>query len=81
MNDTNLTLVSLILASVVVLGTLPLPGMSQLMPSPSNVPTIVDTNSNLVIEEYASGLNFSSSMAFLGHDDILVLEKNSGQVR
>jgi aldose sugar dehydrogenase len=81
MNNANLTLLSLILASVVILGTLPLPGMSQLMSSPSNVPTIVDTNSNLAIEEYAGGLNFSSSMAFLGHDDILVLEKNSGQVR
>ena len=81
MNDTTLTLIALILASVFTLGTLPLPGMSQLMSSPSNVPTIVDTNSNLAIEEYAGGLNFSSSMAFLGHDDILVLEKNSGQVR
>jgi aldose sugar dehydrogenase len=81
MIDANLTLLALILGSVVVLGTLPLPGMSQLMPSPRNVPTIVDTNTNLAIEEYARGLNFSSSMAFLGHDDILVLEKNSGQVR
>jgi len=81
MNKKNLAVFALILSSVVILGISPLPGRSQSVPSSSNEPTIVDPNSNLKIEKYVGGLEFPSGMAFLGPDDILVLEKNSGQVR
>jgi glucose/arabinose dehydrogenase len=81
MNGKNLAALVLILSSVVILGVSPLPGTSQSVPSLSNEPTIVDPNSNLAIEKYVGGLEFPSGMAFLGPDDILVLEKNSGQVR
>jgi glucose/arabinose dehydrogenase len=35
----------------------------------------------LVINEVASGLNLPTTMAFIGPDDILVLQKNDGRVR
>jgi glucose/arabinose dehydrogenase len=38
-------------------------------------------NSNLEVEEVSDGLDFPTSMAFLGPDDILVLEKNEGTVK
>jgi glucose/arabinose dehydrogenase len=81
MNGKNLVVIALILSSVIILGIWPQPGMSQSAPSSSNEPTIVDPNSNLTIEKYVGGLEFPSGMAFLGPDDILVLEKNNGQVR
>ena len=37
--------------------------------------------SSLRIEQVARGLEFPTAMAFVGPDDILVLEKNSGSVR
>jgi glucose/arabinose dehydrogenase len=67
--------------SVVILAPWTLPGWSQSNSSSSNEPTIVYDDTNLAIERYAGGMEFPSSMAFLGPDDILVLEKNSGQVR
>jgi aldose sugar dehydrogenase len=45
----------------------------------SNVPTINDPN--LRAEVVVEGLKLPTSMAFLGPDDILVLEKNEGTVR
>ena len=42
-------------------------------------PTLVDRN--LVLDTAASGLELPTSMAFIGEDDLLVLEKNSGKVR
>lgn len=45
----------------------------------TELPHVNDTN--LQIEEYASGFWFPTGMNFLGHDDILVLEKNSGKVK
>src|SRR5215207_10446560 len=42
-------------------------------------PTVRDTN--LEIEVVAEGLEFPTSMAFLGPDDILVLEKEKGTVQ
>ena len=38
------------------------------------------TDSNLKIEEVAKGFDFPTSMAFLGKDDIILLEKNTGNV-
>jgi aldose sugar dehydrogenase len=46
--------------------------------SPSG-PSITD--SHLKVESVFRGINFPSSMAFLGPNDILVLEKNEGTVR
>ena len=45
----------------------------------SNLPKISDLN--LKTEVVAEGLKFPTSMAFLGPDDILVLEKDRGTVR
>ena len=81
MNKKKLMLLALTLSSVVLLGMWPGPVTSQVTTSSSNAPTVVDLSSGLVIEKYVGGLDFPSSMAFLGPDDILVLEKNNGQVR
>ena len=43
------------------------------------VPTIKDTN--LRVQTVASGLSAPTSMAFIGPNDILVLEKNTGMVK
>ncbi len=45
----------------------------------TELPQVNDTN--LQIQKYASGFRFPTGMNFLGHDDILVLEKNSGKVK
>lgn len=45
---------------------------------PAKLPQINDTN--LQIQEYISGFKFPTGMAFLGPDDILLLEKNTGKV-
>ena len=42
-------------------------------------PEVLDPD--LAVREAASGLNQPTSMAFLGHDDFLVLEKATGQVK
>src|SRR5687768_3319877 len=42
-------------------------------------PTVNDPN--LRIETVFKGINFPSNMAFIGNDDILVLEKDTGKVR
>jgi aldose sugar dehydrogenase len=39
------------------------------------------SNPKLKVETVAHGLEYPTSMAFLGPNDILVLEKNNGQVR
>src|SRR5919202_230033 len=44
-----------------------------------NGPTVNDPN--LKVEEVFKGLDFPTSMAFLGPNDILVLEKNKGTVQ
>jgi glucose/arabinose dehydrogenase len=45
----------------------------------SELPQVNDTN--LHIQEYASGFKFPTGMNFLGPDDILVIEKNTGKVK
>jgi aldose sugar dehydrogenase len=42
-------------------------------------PTLVDRN--LQLDTAATGLELPTSMAFIGEDDLLVLEKNSGKVK
>lgn len=42
-------------------------------------PTVVEPG--LAVRPVVSGLNLPTSMVFLGANDILVLEKNSGQVK
>ena len=44
-------------------------------------PTIVSNNSDLKIELVYKGLEYPSNMVFLNSTDILVLEKNNGQVK
>jgi hypothetical protein len=55
---------------IVILAISFLPGWSQLDSSSSNEPIIVESDANLAIEKYAGGMEFPSSMAFLGPDDI-----------
>lgn len=45
----------------------------------TELPRVNDTN--LQIQEYASGFKFPTGMNFLGPDDILVIEKNTGKVK
>jgi aldose sugar dehydrogenase len=42
---------------------------------------IIKNNPSLKVEEVSEGLDFPTSMAFLGPEDILVLEKNEGTVK
>jgi len=42
-------------------------------------PTLVDRN--LEVDTHVAGLELPTSIAFLGSDDLLVLEKNSGEVK
>jgi len=42
---------------------------------------VVNRDSSLKVETVLSGLNFPTTMAFLGPDDILVLEKDEGTVQ
>jgi glucose/arabinose dehydrogenase len=42
---------------------------------------IIKNNPDLKVEEVSDGLDFPTSMAFLGPEDILVLEKNEGTVK
>src|SRR5215218_7325067 len=52
------------------------------LPGPDIVKGPSLRDSDLIVEKVYSGeLRFSSNMAFLGPDDILVLEKNEGTVR
>ncbi len=51
------------------------------VPEMKSDPQPIIKDSNLKIEIVFKGLNFPTSMAFLGPDDILVLEKNDGTVR
>ena len=50
-------------------------------PQSDNGPTIKDPNLNAKIVFRGGGLKFPTSMAFLGPNDILVLEKNEGTVK
>ncbi len=43
------------------------------------MPTVFDPN--LKVELFVSGLKYPTSMAFIGNDDLLVLEKNNGTVK
>ena len=45
------------------------------------LPPIINNDPNLKIELVFKGLKFPTSMAFLGPNDILVLEKNNGTVK
>lgn len=45
----------------------------------TELPRVNDTN--LQIQEYSSGFKFPTGMNFLGPDDILVIEKNTGKVK
>ena len=45
----------------------------------TELPRVNDTN--LQIQEYSSGFKFPTGMNFLGPDDILIIEKNTGKVK
>ena len=57
----------------------PIDSARQQYDKKSNEPTMVDPT--LKAEVVFKGTNFLTSMAFLGPDDILVLEKNTGKVQ
>jgi len=50
-------------------------------PEENIVPEPLIMDPNLTAEVFLTGLKFPTSMAFLGPDDILVLEKNNGTVK
>ena len=62
-------------AAILTLGVLP--AMAQ--PLPLVAPSVVDPN--LAVRKVAFGLNQPTSMAFIGTNDILVLEKTTGKVQ
>ena len=52
--------------------------------TPSPYPSIVKGNligSKFIVQTVFAGINFNSNMAFLGPNDILLLEKNEGTVK
>jgi glucose/arabinose dehydrogenase len=53
--------------------------VNALSPNSNNAPIIKD--SNLKVEVVFKGIKFPTTMAFLGPNDILVLEKNNGTVQ
>lgn len=59
-------------------------GQSQNQTGPANMTNIVNmpslSDSNLKIESVATGFDFPTGIAFLGNNDILLLEKNTGIV-
>src|SRR5687767_8826954 len=65
----------------VTLGAAALLGLTLFAPAAAQEtgPTLVDRN--LQLDTAASGLELPTSMAFIGEDDLLVLEKNSGKVK
>jgi aldose sugar dehydrogenase len=54
---------------------------NQNQSQPLNEENIVLSDPNLKVELVASGLDFPTTMAFLGPDDFLILEKNTGNVK
>jgi aldose sugar dehydrogenase len=46
----------------------------------NKLPIVVENNKSFAIERVFTGINGSTNMAFIGQNDILVLEKNSGKV-
>jgi aldose sugar dehydrogenase len=70
-----------LVASMVALATTALCG--TMLGPPANAqadgPTILDRN--LAVRTVVEGLNTPTSLAFLGPDDLLVLEKNTGRVQ
>ncbi len=53
--------------------------ISAVGPSSVAVPTV--DSDRLTVEAYAAGLQAPTGFAFLGNDDVLVIEKNTGRVR
>src|SRR5438094_1050712 len=75
---------SLIIAAILLLNLVPAGYFHHLKAKPLTIqssqgPIINDTN--LKAEVVFQGLKFPTSMAFLGANDILVLEKNDGTVK
>ena len=65
--------------ALAVAGTLTAAGAAPAQTTPPPAPTVVDPR--LEVRSVADGLQSPISMAFLGRDDMLVLEKASGQVK
>jgi glucose/arabinose dehydrogenase len=78
---TRLELTIIIISYVFVLILLDYHAVDYASASTGNADYRVATEANLTVDLVASGLKFPTSMAFLGPDDILVLEKNHGTVR
>ena len=74
----SLSMLSILLLSIIPLSNIVYAAYTKAPPSAAG-PTIND--SGLKVETVAKGLKSSTSMAFLGPNDILVLEKNDGTVK
>src|SRR6478672_4274384 len=73
----SLSMLSILLLSIIPLSNIVYAAYTKAPPSATG-PTIND--SGLKVETVAKGLKYPTSMAFLGSNDILVLEKNIGKV-
>lgn len=78
---TCLGLTIILISNVFVLVPLDYHALDDASASKGNAEYPVATEASLRVDLVASGLDFPTSMAFLGPDDILVLEKNNGTVR
>lgn len=89
---TVLVLAIIVACSANIIAMMPVYGQEttppeQQPPASSDVPIqsigapYVFDDPEFTVQKYAGGLRFPTSMAFLGQNDILVLEKNDGTVR
>jgi glucose/arabinose dehydrogenase len=62
-----------------LIGVANIAGVISIAFATTSTPTIAD--SNLQVQTVATGLNLPTSMAFIGPNDILVLEKETGMVK
>jgi aldose sugar dehydrogenase len=67
------------LLATIVASALVIPTLGQTTGAAAEGPSLVDPN--LRLDTLVDGLALPTSIAFLGPDDLLVLEKNSGQVK
>src|SRR5215212_6742857 len=81
MNRKRIIILSLSLSFPLLLSSFCNVYAQQNQNQPLNEENIVLSDPNLKIELVASGLDFPTTMAFLGPDDFLILEKNTGNVK
>jgi glucose/arabinose dehydrogenase len=72
------SLMAMVMLFLTINSTIP---MSQIQYSHGSTHNAIIHDPELAVEEIVTGLEFPTSMAFLGQDDILVAEKNTGKIQ